>query len=65
MLAGLIRRRWPLPVLALLLVLVIGGVALATSSGDDDTLVVYNGRSHYGDETVFENFTNACWSGIE
>lgn len=63
MLAGLIRRRWPLPVIALLLVLVVGGVALATSSGGDDTLVVYNGRSHYGDETVFDDFTAA--TGIE
>jgi iron(III) transport system substrate-binding protein len=62
-LAGLIRRRWPIPVLALALVLVIGGVALATSSGDGDTLVVYNGRSHYGDETVFDNFTKE--TGIE
>ena len=63
MLAGLIRRRWPLPVLALVLVLVIAGVAVAMSSSDDDTLVVYNGRSHYGDETVFENFTEE--TGIE
>lgn len=63
MLAGLIRRRWPLPVLALLLVLVVAGVALASSSGDDDTLVVYNGRSHYGDETVFDDFTED--TGIE
>ena len=39
------------------------GVALASSSGDDDTLVVYNGRSHYGDETVFDDFTEA--TGIE
>jgi iron(III) transport system substrate-binding protein len=62
-LAGLIRRRWPLPVLALLVVVVIGGVALATSSGDDDSLVVYNGRSHYGDETVFDEFTDE--TGIE
>jgi iron(III) transport system substrate-binding protein len=62
-LAGLLRRRWPLPVLALLIVVVIGGVALATSSGDDDSLVVYNGRSHYGDETVFDDFTDE--TGIE
>ncbi len=63
MLAGLIRRRWPIPVIVLLLVLAVAGVAVATSSGDDDTLVVYNGRSHYGDETVFDNFTEE--TGIE
>jgi iron(III) transport system substrate-binding protein len=63
-LAGLIRRRWPLPTLALLIVVVIGGVALATSSGDDDSLVVYNGRSHYGDETVFDDFTEATGIGL-
>jgi iron(III) transport system substrate-binding protein len=62
-LAGLIRRRWPIPVIALVLVLAVAGVALATSSGDDDTLVVYNGRSHYGDETVFDDFTEE--TGIE
>ena len=63
MLAGLIRRRWPIPVLAVLIVFVVAGVALASSAGGDDTLVVYNGRSHYGDETVFDEFTEA--TGIE
>jgi iron(III) transport system substrate-binding protein len=52
-----------LPVLALLLILVVAGIALASSSGDDDALVVYNGRSHYGDETVFDDFTEE--TGIE
>jgi iron(III) transport system substrate-binding protein len=63
LLADLIRRRWPIPVIALVLVLVVAGMALASSPGDDDALVVYNGRSHYGDEAVFDNFTKE--TGIE
>jgi len=38
--------------------------AVATSSGDEGrTIVVYNGRAHYGDEQVFDAFTEA--TGIE
>lgn len=57
MLSSLIRRRWPLPVGAVVLIIVVLGAALA-ASGDqrDDALVVYNGRSHYGDETAFLEF---------
>ena len=64
MLSSLIRRRWPIPVIVLTVVvtLVISAVA-ASSGGDDDTLVVYNGRAHYGSEEVFEEFTKA--TGIE
>ncbi len=61
-LARLIRLRWPIPVAlaaAVVLVVAIGIVAGA----DDDALVVYNGRSHYGDEQVFEDFEEA--TGIE
>ena len=57
MLAGLIRRRWPLPVIALLGIAAVVDRSRSMGSADEgDTLVVYNGRSHYGDEQVFEDF---------
>lgn len=66
MLANLIRRRWPLPVAVLALLALVVGVAVATSVGgsgggsaaaqDGGQVVVYNGRSHYGDEQVFTDF---------
>ena len=62
MLSSLIRRRWPLPVLGIVLVVVVVGGALAFAGGEDK-LVVYNGRSHYGDEQVFREFEEA--TGIE
>jgi iron(III) transport system substrate-binding protein len=63
MLSRLIRMRWPLPVGALLLVVAVLGAAVVATGDDGDALVIYNGRSHYGDETVFEEFTAA--TGIE
>ncbi|HEX7134207.1 MAG TPA: extracellular solute-binding protein [Iamia sp.] len=64
MLSSLIRRRWPIPVFVAVVVAAIVVGAVATSSGDDGpTLVVYNGRAHYGNEQVFEDFTEA--TGIE
>ncbi len=66
MLSALIRRRWPIP---LLIVVVVGAIvvgAVATSSGDDgSTLVVYNGRAHYGTEEVFSDFTEATGIAVE
>ena len=62
MLSTLVKKRWPIPLLLLLLVVGIVGVAVASSSGSD-ALVIYNGRSHYGSEEVFEAFTEA--TGIE
>lgn len=59
MLASLIRRRWPLPVIALTVVVVIVAFMLAGSADEQDDLVVYNGRSHYGDEQVFRDFEKA------
>jgi iron(III) transport system substrate-binding protein len=59
----MIRRRWPLPVLALVLVSIIGGLAVMGSADEGDALVIYNGRSHYGDEQVFHDFEDA--TGIE
>ncbi|QYG92010.1 extracellular solute-binding protein [Iamia sp. SCSIO 61187] len=63
MLSSLIRRRWPLPVIVVVVVAAVVVGAVATSGDDGRTLVVYNGRSHYGDEQVFEDFTEA--TGIE
>lgn len=63
MLTRLLRRRWLLLVLGVgLLAVLVGGALLASSSGGD-ALVIYNGRSHYGDEQVFEDFEEA--TGIE
>jgi iron(III) transport system substrate-binding protein len=62
-LSGLIRRRWPLPVAAVLLVVVVIGGALMATGDETDALVIYNGRSHYGGEEVFADFTEA--TGIE
>src|SRR5690606_20132318 len=56
------KRRWPIPLLLAALVVAIAGVALLGGAGSD-ALVVYNGRSHYGSEEVFEAFTEA--TGIE
>lgn len=63
MLSSLIRRRWPIPVLVLLVAAAVVVGAVASSGDDGRTLVVYNGRAHYGNEQVFEDFTEA--TGIE
>ena len=63
MLARLIRLRWPIPVGLLVLGALIVGGGILLAGGDDDALVVYNGRSHYGDEDVFRAFEEA--TGIE
>ena len=63
MLTNLIRRRWPIPVIVLAVVAAVVAVVVASSGTDEDVLVVYNGRSHYGDEQVFRDFTEA--TGIE
>ena len=66
MLSSLIRRRWPLPLGAAVLIVVVLGAALV-ASGDqgDDTLVVYNGRSHYGDEAAFLAFERRTGIDVE
>ena len=56
MLSRLIRMRWPLPVAALILVLGIGGWAVVAARAGGASVVVYNGRAHYGDEQVFKDF---------
>ena len=56
MLNSLIRRR-RLAVLALVaLVVAVVAVAAVASGGGDEDLVVYNGRSQYGDEKAFRDF---------
>jgi iron(III) transport system substrate-binding protein len=59
MLARLIRAKWPLPVAAVVVIAFIVGAAVVAAQGSDDKLVIYNGRSHYGDEQVFEDFEKA------
>jgi iron(III) transport system substrate-binding protein len=62
-LTNLIRRRWPIPVIVLAVVAAVVAFTVAASDTEDGVLVVYNGRSHYGDEQVFRDFTEA--TGIE
>ncbi|CAA9485119.1 MAG: Ferric iron ABC transporter, iron-binding protein [uncultured Solirubrobacteraceae bacterium] len=55
MLRALLGRRRGLVAGALLLVLVLAGFAVASRGGGAD-VVVYNGRSQYGDERAFTSF---------
>ena len=55
MLATLLRLRWY--VAAGVTVLVVLGVVVASrATGEEATVVIYNGRSHYGTEQVFLDF---------
>jgi iron(III) transport system substrate-binding protein len=65
MLAALLRRRWPIPVLILAVVAAVAAGALATTDRDSTTLVIYNGRSHYGSEEVFLRFERETGIDIE
>ncbi|MGV3759416.1 MAG: extracellular solute-binding protein [Actinomycetota bacterium] len=65
MLARLIRLRWPIPVALLVVGTLIVGAGILLAGGDDDALVVYNGRSHYGDEDVFRAFEEATGIKVE
>lgn len=64
MLSRLIRMKWPIPVIALVLVVLIVGIAVVATT-DEDALVIYNGRSHYGDEQVFLDFEEETGINIE
>ena len=55
--------RWPIPLIVIGVVGVAAGGAIALSGGDETALVIYNGRSHYGSEEVFEAFE--AETGIE
>ncbi|MDP1804881.1 MAG: ABC transporter substrate-binding protein, partial [Acidimicrobiales bacterium] len=65
MLSTLIRKRWPIPAVAVVLVAVVIGAAVAAGSSGGPKLVIYNGRSHYGDEQVFERFTELTGITVE
>ncbi|MBN2623296.1 MAG: extracellular solute-binding protein [Acidimicrobiales bacterium] len=65
MLSRLIRRRWPIPLIAGLLVVAVVGGGLVAAGSSDDALVIYNGRSHYGDEQVFADFEAATGIDVE
>ena len=56
MLSTLIRKRWPIPVIAIVLLGAVAIGTLALTKGDDQALVIYNGRSQYGTEDVFSDF---------
>lgn len=55
MLHALLRRRL-LAVGAILVLLVLGASAVVAARGGKDAVVVYNGRSQYGDEQPFRSF---------
>jgi iron(III) transport system substrate-binding protein len=61
----LIKMRWPIPVLVLALIGGIVAFSVANANSGEDALVIYNGRAHYGDETVFTEFEEATGIDIE
>jgi len=64
MIQKLVRRPWLLALAAIAVIAVVVVAALAlTRPTEDDTVVVYNGRAHYGDEDVFADFEDE--TGIE
>jgi iron(III) transport system substrate-binding protein len=65
MLSRLIRLRWPIPVIAVVAILGVVGTAVAATRDDGPKLVIYNGRSHYGDEQVFLDFEEATGIDVE
>ena len=64
MLSALLRSRRGLIAIAIALVLVLVAVSLAAFGGGDD-LVVYNGRSQYGDEQPFRAWEDASGKKLE
>ena len=64
MLRALLRRRGGLVAAALLLLLALAGLAAASRSGGAD-VVVYNGRSQYGDERAFTAFEEETGSTLQ
>ena len=65
MVSRLIRMRWPIPVAVLVLLVAVVAVAVLANRDDGPTLVVYNGRSHYGSEEVFEDFEEETGINVE
>ena len=64
MLTTLIRRRAPLLLGAGLLIAVLLALAVVAFDGSAD-VVVYNGRSQYGDEAAFKSFEDATGKKLE
>jgi len=62
--ASLLTGRRALAAAGVLLVVVAAALALLAMSGKDD-VVVYNGRSQYGDEQAFRDFESARGVGLE
>lgn len=60
----LIRRRWRL-FAALLLAIVAGLIAAVVALGGKSDVVVYNGRSQYGDEAAFTRFEERSGLSVE
>lgn len=59
-----ITRRWPLA-LAGLFAVITGLVVATLALGGSPDIVVYNGRSHYGDEAAFERFEEQTGLEVE
>ena len=64
MLTALLRRRAPLLLGAGLLVAILLALAVVAFGGGAD-VVVYNGRSQYGDEAAFKAFEDATGKRLE
>jgi iron(III) transport system substrate-binding protein len=65
MLANLLRRPRTLAALAIVLVAAIAAIAVLASGGGGDDVVVYNGRSQYGDEAAFRSFEDETGTSLE
>lgn len=65
MLSRLIRMRWPIPTITLVVILLSVAGAIAATGSDENVLVIYNGRSHYGDEQAFLDFESETGVEIE
>lgn len=50
-------RRWMPVIVALVVAVLTVGILVVATKSDDNALVVYNGRSHYGGEAAFAEFT--------
>ena len=65
MLRALLRRRSRLiPILAIVVFALVAATAVLAFGGSDD-VVIYNGRSQYGDEQSFKNFERKTGKALE
>lgn len=63
MIGTLIRNRRWVAAAALVVLVAVGVLVVNGAAGGDETVVIYNGRSHYGTEQVFRDFQEE--TGIE